>query len=311
VPGVSGLAAAWSGATSALRTRRGLAAASAIGAVLVLALVWRVAAGDAACAAVHAAATKSGKATFYDLAGPVGACNFKPPADDLYVALGDAEFDAAAACGGIVEVTGPRGTVRAKVFDHCPECEPGHLDLSRTAFSKINNPSDGLVNIRYRYLTNPRGFGRLAITVAEGASQYWLALVIDNAGNPLRKVEVRSPGDAFQSLRQEEFNYWTADSGAGPGPFDVRVTDAEGQRVTAKGVDLRPEVVQRTSARLYGAGGSPATAPKATATGKPRPSTPPSTEPAVSATAPATPGATSPAAVESQAYRSTAAVTCG
>jgi expansin (peptidoglycan-binding protein) len=309
---MSSLTAAWSGATAAMRTRRGLAAASAIGALLVLALVWRVAAGDGACAAVHAAATKSGKATFYDLAGPVGACNFKPPADDLYVALGDAEFDSAAACGGIVEVTGPRGTVRAKVFDHCPECAPGHLDLSRTAFSKINNPSDGLVNIRYRYLTNPRGFGRLAITVAEGASQYWLALVIDNAGNPLRKVEVRSPGDSFQSLRQEEFNYWTADSGAGPGPFDVRVTDSEGQRVTAKGVDLRPEVVQRTSARLYGAGGGTAAAPKATPTGKPRPTTPPSTEPAVSATAPAaTPDVTASGAVESQAYRSAAAITCG
>ena len=307
---MSGLAAAWSGATSALRTRRGLAAASAIGAVLVLALVWRVAAGDAACAAVHAAATKSGKATFYDLAGPVGACNFTPPADDLYVALGDAEFDAAAACGGFVEVTGPRGTVRAKVFDHCPECEPGHLDLSRTAFSKIGTTSNGLIDIRYRHLTDPRGHGKLAITVAKGASQYWLALVIDEAGNPLRKVEVRSPGDSFRSLRQEDFNYWTADSGAGPGPFDVRVTDAEGHRVTARGVDLRPEVLQRTSARLYGGGGS--TSAGTAATGKPKPTAPPSTEPAVSATGPAaaSPDATATGAAESDAYRSTAAITC-
>jgi expansin (peptidoglycan-binding protein) len=292
--------------------RRWAAAASVLGALLVTALVWRIAAADDACAAIRAAATKPGQATFYDLAGDVGNCNFEPPADDLYVALGPGEYDAAASCGAYLDVTGPRGTVRVKVFDQCPECGAGHLDLSRTAFARIADTSDGLVPIRYRRVPDPSGHGRLAVRVAKGSSQYWLALVVEEAGNGLTKVEVRSRGGSFRGLEQADFNYWTAESGAGPGPFDVRVTDDRGHRVTATGVDLRPEVLQRTSARLYGCGSTATTAERratATESARPRatPTTPRTTEPAVSATAA---DATTTPAATSDAYRASAEISC-
>jgi expansin (peptidoglycan-binding protein) len=243
----------------AMSGRRWAAGASVLGALLVTALVWRVAAADGACAAT----TKAGRATFYDLAGDVGNCNFKPPADDLYVALGPAQYDGAAACGQYYDVTGPRGTVRVKVFDQCPECEPGHLDLSRTAFSKIGTTSNGLIDVRYRRVPDPAGHGKLQVRVVKGSSQYWVALVVENAGNGLRKVEIRSGGGSFKSAVQEDFNYWTVESGAGKGPFDVRVTDDRGHRVTATGVDLAPEKLQTTSARLYGSGSGASTVTEA------------------------------------------------
>lgn len=233
-------------------SRRWVAAASVLGAVLVVALTWQLA-GGAACAAVRAATT-SGKATFYDLAGGTGNCSMRAPADDLYVALGNSEYRAAAACGGYLQVTGPKGSVRVKVVDRCPECEPGHVDLSRKAFARIADPVQGIVPVRYRPVVDPSGQGRLSVQVKDGSSRFWVALLVDGAGNPLRKVEARTGGGAFQTLQRADFNFWIGEGGAGGGPFQVRVTDDQGHQVTAKGVELRPGVTQRTSARLYGAG---------------------------------------------------------
>ena len=234
-------------------SRRWVAVASVLGAVLVVALTWQLA-GGAACAAVRVAATTSGRATFYDLSGGLGNCSMKAPADDLYVALGPSEYRAAAACGGFLQVTGPKGSVRVKVVDQCPECEPGHVDLSRTAFARIADPVQGIVPVRYRPVVDPKGQGRLSVQVKDGSSRFWVALLVDGAGNPLRKVEARSPGGTFRSLQQANFNFWIGEGGVGGGPFEVRVTDDQGHRVTAKGVALRPGPLQKTSARLYGAG---------------------------------------------------------
>src|SRR4029453_7405883 len=97
-------------------------------------------------------------------------------------------------------VTGPKGTVRVKVFDQCPECEPGHVDLSRTAFARIADPVAGIVDVRYRLVPDPRGQGRLSFQVKDGSSQFWLAILVDGAGNPLRSVEGRSGGGSFRAL---------------------------------------------------------------------------------------------------------------
>ncbi|MGP3965932.1 hypothetical protein ACTWPT_59325 [Nonomuraea sp. 3N208] len=86
-------------------------------------------------------ATK-GKATLYELQSGGGNCSYpSPPAGNLYVALSPREYAAAAACGGYVNVTGPKGTVQVKVVDQCPECPAGHIDLSRTALPGSRTPA--------------------------------------------------------------------------------------------------------------------------------------------------------------------------
>ena len=204
---------------------------------------------SSACAAPPpAGVARTGNATFFD--GGDGNCSYPDlPADDLYVALGPTEYSASAACGSYLDVTGPNGSVRVKVVDQCPECEVGHLDLSREAFAEIADPDAGDVPITYQAVRNPAVPGKLSVRVKEGSSADWLALLIDNHGNPLTKVVVGST-----ALIRTSYNYWIADGGLGTGPFTVRLTDSEGRTATIPGVTLSPgEVQQSTVAMAVGA----------------------------------------------------------
>ncbi|MEU7839557.1 expansin EXLX1 family cellulose-binding protein [Micromonospora sp. NPDC049114] len=242
-------------------------------------------------------ATHSGKATFYDSKGTGGNCsNPAAPANRLYVALGPSEYAAGAACGGFLDVTGPKGTVRVLIMDQCPECEPGHLDLSREAFARIADPVQGLVQVTYRAVVNPPLPGPLSFRIKEGASQFWFAVRVGNHGNPLRSVEVRQGADGpWRATARQDYNYWLLASGAGPGPYSVRVSDVYGHRVTVSGIRMAPAQVQSTVVRMYERGVVARTSrPSATArppTGRPG-GTPTAARPpaeVAKANAPATP----------------------
>jgi len=217
-----------------------------------------------------AGAERTGRATFYGTASPGGACSFPaPPADHLTTAAGPADYAAAAACGGYLQVSGRRGTVTVKVDNLCPECEPGHLDLSTEAFTRLDDPKAGVTPIRFRPVTDPPLAGGLSFRVKEGSSQWWLALLVDQHGNPLRSVQVSTDGGrSWLALTRADDNYWLAAKGAGPGPFQVRVTDDLGHVAVARGIAVRPGAVQRTTARLYGTTASGRTATGATATSR-------------------------------------------
>jgi expansin (peptidoglycan-binding protein) len=209
---------------------------------------------SAACAA-----GTTGKATYYQADGS-GNCSFDPVSNPMVVALGNGEYRAGAACGGYLDVTGPKGTVRVKVTDRCPECAAGHLDLSKPAFARIGEVNAGVISVTYRSVTNPAVPGPMTVRVKEGSSRYWLALRLDNTGNPLSTVELRA-GDGWKALSHTDYNYWIAQSGAGTGPFTVRVTDTAGRRTTLNGVALTPGAVQRPGAA--GSGSTPV-APRST-----------------------------------------------
>ena len=224
-------------------------------------------AGTPACAAIRSAAelaapAGSQEATHYVLAG-LPNCSYSPPADGLYVALPASEYASAAKCGGYLQVSGPRGAVRVKVIDQCPECAAGHIDLSETAFARLAPLSTGLISVSYTPVTDPALPGPLSAEVKQGSSPYWLALLIDNTGNPLASVQVKT-SSGWLSLTRASYNYWIAASGAGPGPFTVRGTDTQGHQVTVAGITLSPGAVQSTGTWMYGAGSG--TAPSAAAT---------------------------------------------
>jgi expansin (peptidoglycan-binding protein) len=194
----------------------------------------------------------SGKATFYELRSGGGNCSYPSrPAGNLYVALSRGEYRAAGACGGYLTVTGPKGSVRVKVVDQCPECPAGHIDLSRRAFARVADPGKGMVGVTYSPAANPKIGKPLSFRVKEGSSRWWLALLVIDHGNPLASVETKTAGGAWRKLARADYNYWVAESGAGQGPFSVRVTDTRGHRVTADGVRLAPATVQRTTTKMY------------------------------------------------------------
>jgi expansin (peptidoglycan-binding protein) len=243
--------------------------------------IGQVAGSSPACAAVlsvaqagaPAAGSVSGIATHYVLQGGGGNCSYAgPPADGLYVALSPAEYNAAGACGGYIQVYGPNGSVRVKVIDQCPECKTGHLDLSEPAFAKLAPLKAGLINISYSYLANPALPGPISIIVKPGSSQYWLSLVIDNTGNPLSSVSVSTSSGGWESLNHANYNAWNSANGPGPGPYKVRITDTQGHQVTVSGITLSPGTQEATSAWMYGAGtGSGTVSPPPTPTPTPTP----------------------------------------
>ena len=73
------------------------------------------------------------------------------------------------------------------------------------------------------------------------------------AGNPLAAVQVRT-SSGWLSLARASYDYWIASSGAGAGPFTVRLTDIEGHQVTVSGITLSPGTVQSTGTWMYGGG---------------------------------------------------------
>jgi expansin len=199
--------------------------------------------------------TVSGIATHYVLEGLPNCSYPTPPANGLFVALSPSEYDSAAACGGYLTVTGPSGSsVTVQVIDQCPECATGHIDLSEPAFAELAPLGAGLINVHYQYLADPPLPGPITMEVKQGSSQYWLALLAGNTGNPLASVQVETAAGGWVTLARATYNYWIASSGAGSGPFTVRLTDTEGHTVTVRNIALDPGAVQSTGTLMYGAG---------------------------------------------------------
>ncbi|GID26805.1 expansin EXLX1 family cellulose-binding protein [Paractinoplanes brasiliensis] len=239
---------------SRLFSPRWLAAGGAVFLAAILGVTLVLQNSGAACAAPPSTTAKKGKATYFFLEGTLGNCSFpSPPADDLYVALGQHnEYSSGAACGTYIDVTGPKGKTRVKVIDSCPECPAGHLDLSLTAFKKIGVKSDGIIPITYKAVPGASVPGPISVRVKEGSSQYWLSVLIDNHSNQLASVKVAGKGGSFKSASREDFNYWTIPSGAGNGPFKVKITDVYGNSVTVPDIKLAIGKTQKTTAKLGG-----------------------------------------------------------
>jgi expansin len=209
--------------------------------------------GSRASAAVFSVTAEAGggpqTATYYVTPGP-GNCSYPPPpSDGLYVALSPPEYARAARCGSYLQVSGPDGSVLVKVIDQCPGCAAGHVDLSKAAFARLAPLSAGLIHVTYTYLADPPLPGPLSIEVGRGSARYWLALLADNTGNPLASVEVQT-SSGWHPLARASDNYWIV-SGAGPGPFTVRLTDTQWHQVTVPGITLSPGAVQATEAWMY------------------------------------------------------------
>jgi expansin len=247
--------------------RLALGGGAILAAVIAVAVAMNQVAGSRACAAVLSAAGGSGQiATHYVLQGGGGNCSYPgPPAGNLYVALSPSEYDSAAPCGSYLEVTGPDGSVRVKVVDQCPECAAGHIDLSETAFARIAPLSAGLISVSYQTVANPSLPGPLSFVVKTGSSRYWLALVVMNTGNAVASVQVESTSGGWLNLTRTNWDGWIAQSGAGPGPFTIRVTDALGHQATVSGIALNPGAVEETGTYMYGAGSTTGPLPTASA----------------------------------------------
>lgn len=183
---------------------------------------------------LYSTQVKEGLATFYDATGS-GNCGFDASPDDLDVAAFDANsYASSAACGACVRVKGPNGEVTVRIVDSCPGCDANHLDLSRSAFTKIADPSRGRVPVSFQTVACAVS-GGMGFHFKDGSSKYWTAIQVRNHRLPVAKLEYRREG-TFVEMKREAYNFFVESKGVGDQPdgLVVRVTAADGQVVEEK-----------------------------------------------------------------------------
>ncbi len=187
---------------------------------------------------------QNGLITFYDATG-AGNCSFDASPGDLDVAaINIGQYQKSTMCGACAEVEGPRGTLRVRIVDSCPDCpDKGHLDLSRSAFAKIANPRDGRVPVRWRFVSCPVT-GPLRYRFKEGSNPFWTAIQVRNHALPIQKLEWMNNG-RWVEVPRLSYNYFVQTSGMGSGAIRVRVTASNGQMLedTLPGVQAEQTLV--------------------------------------------------------------------
>jgi expansin len=197
-----------------------------------------------------------GEAVFYNPVQAGDRCSIEPLAPDgLYASVSAAQYRGGALCGAYLDVTGPRGSVEAEIIDMCPGCAADQLDLSSAAFARVQSTPAGTAPVSYQVARDPALPAPLAVRVGPGSNAGAFAIQVLNHGNPLSGVQVNG-----RALTLRPDGYWTASTGAGNGPFHVRVTDTLGHDAVLTGITLRPGILQQTAVLMYGsATSSPAT----------------------------------------------------
>lgn len=190
----------------------------------------------------------SGEGTYYNADG-TGNCSFDASPGDLMVAaLNAPDYQSAAMCGACVEVTGPQGSVTVRIVDQCPECKHGDLDLSPQAFQMLSPLAAGRIPITWRQVACKVN-GPIAYHFKDGANAYWTAIQIRNHRYPIAKLEAMQ-GAGYVEIPRLGYNYFVKESGLGPGPYALRVTDTRGHTVEDTNIALGDSVTRTGAHQL-------------------------------------------------------------
>jgi expansin (peptidoglycan-binding protein) len=196
---------------------------------------------------VELGAPIAGIATYYDADGS-GHCMFDPSPADLDVAAVNApQYAGAALCGACAMVEGPLGSVTVRLVDECPECQYGHLDLSREAFAKIAEVRAGRVDIIWT-VVGCDSLGPIQYKFKDGANQWWTAVQVRNHRLPLARFEANLNG--WVEIPRFDYNYFVRESGFGAGATEVRVTAIDGQVLVDTLPPVQAELVVSGSAQF-------------------------------------------------------------
>jgi len=206
----------------------------------------------------------SGQATYYGGNVKGGACSFSTytlPAGLLGTALSDSNWANSYNCGGCVAVSHGGKTVTAmvrtrsslltcndidelaQIVDQCPGCGSNHLDLFPDAFSKLDNPSKGVIPITWDYVPCPVS-GPLSIHLKTGVSQYWFSAQVVNGHRRTAKMEVSTDGGkSWKGTSRTTYNFFEITSGVGASSAWIRVTSHTGTTVVVKNVPMQPDAI--------------------------------------------------------------------
>jgi len=201
-------------------------------------------------------ALSSGRGTFYsDWDG--GACSMAPidrtNFPTAYIAaLNTNWYNSGKVCGQCYEVacvgawTGSNACCTGKnvtvlVTDHCPAggtwCngDVNHMDLSDAAFTRIANPSCGVIKLNYRQVPCPYYSRNIVAKMKDGINAWWFAVMFKQVAGygSIVKAEIKdSAMTSWSAMTHQSYHYWVGQSTAGfKPPLSFRVTDLEGNVV--------------------------------------------------------------------------------
>ena len=172
-----------------------------------------------------------GEGTYYDADGS-GNCSFaKAPGDVLVAAMNKTDYADSATCGTCLALAGPKGSVKVRIVDQCPECKPGDVDMHPGAFDQIAEHGAGRVAIAWTYVSCDAATP-VTYHFKDGSNPYWTAVQVRNHANAIAKIEYRAKDGSFKAMVRQSYNYFLEAKGLGDkGPYALRVTDVFGNTI--------------------------------------------------------------------------------
>lgn len=186
-------------------------------------------------------AVHSGQATYFDGGYVDGCCNLDAIAGGFdVVAMNEYDYNEGLLAGAFIEITGPKGSVKALVTDLLPADESvrGNLDLNEKTFAKIADPIDGRVDVTWRVIAL-NTFDTISYRFKDESNPYWAEVQVVGHTYPIAKLEYES-GGTYVELQRENYNFFTAPNGLGSGAVTFRVTDIFGHQLTDTGIVMSP-----------------------------------------------------------------------
>ncbi len=172
--------------------------------------------------------THSGEATYYDRIS-TGACNLDYLEKNYYTVAMNNEDYMNGLAGAYIEITDKDGDkIKAVVTDRLPEGAKGDVDLTRKTFEKIEPLATGRMKVTWKIVPFPTK-EPISYVFKPTSSQYWAEIQVRNGRYPIKKVEYYDKNSKrYVELEKQEYNYYTAPTGMGQGPYKFRVTDFYG-----------------------------------------------------------------------------------
>jgi expansin (peptidoglycan-binding protein) len=180
----------------------------------------------------------SGEGTYY-YRQSTGAANLDYLEATYYTAAMNNEDYMNGLAGAYIEITDKDGDkVNVVITDRLPEGAKGDIDLNPSAFEKLEPLVTGRMNITWKIIPFPAE-GPIQYVFKPTSCQYWAEVQVRNAKYPIKKLEYYDKStNSYVELPRQEYNYFTAKTGMGEGPYTFRVTDFYGHVLVDTGIAI-------------------------------------------------------------------------
>jgi len=183
----------------------------------------------------------SGEATFYDAFHQQNACALPISPEQYVVAVAAAAFDGSAVCGRCLGITGPLGSIVARITDYCVGSGCLDLDLSPNAFAAIGNPIDGIIPVSWESVSCDVA-GPVAFYFDLASNDFYAKIQVRNHRYGIAAMALAEPGQSFVALARSSDNAFEFSTVSNPiaAPLSLRVTDLHGAILESSDVAFTP-----------------------------------------------------------------------